>query len=457
MAVYKTPGVYVEELPGFPPVVTSVETAVPAFIGYTAQVEKDEEGKLLIRPVLIRSLLEFEQRFGGADLIHSEGIDVVTKADVAVSLRRMPVFLMYESVRLYFENGGGKCYIIAVGDYSSECIELAALQNGLNIVKQQDDITLLNFPDALSLPEAAVYYSLCNEALGQCATLRSRLLIMDVYREAADWQDDILSLRTSLTSDTDLLRFGVVYFPALTAAVKLNYAEEDLLLHFGDGTTNTLAEIKNTDASLYDQLVIALQNTTAVLPASPAVCGVYSQVDDSRGVWKAPANINIIGVAGPSVSITSAQQEDLNVDLAGGKSVNVIRSFEGRGNAVIWGARTLAGNDNEWRYVPVRRFFNMVEQSVRHSTEWAVFEPNDANTWMKIRAQLENYLVALWRQGALQGNKPEQAFFVRTGLNETMTAIDIQEGRLTIEIGLAVVRPAEFVIFRLSRTMQEPH
>ena len=134
--------------------------------------------------------------------------------------------------------------------------------------------------------------------------------------------------------------------------------------------------------------------------------------------------------------------------------MNAIRPFTGKG-ILVWGARTLAGNDSEWRYVSVRRFFNMVEESVKKATEPFVFEPNDANTWTKVRAMIENFLILQWRAGALAGAKPDNAFFVRVGLGQTMTAQDILDGRMIVEIGMAVVRPAEFIILRFSHKMQE--
>jgi phage tail sheath protein FI len=143
----------------------------------------------------------------------------------------------------------------------------------------------------------------------------------------------------------------------------------------------------------------------------------------------------------------------LNVDSDTGKSINAIRAFAGKGT-LVWGARTLAGNDNEWRYVPVRRFFNMVEESVKKSTYWAVFEPNDANTWVKVRGMIENYLTQKWREGALAGATTKDAFFVRCGIGITMTAQDILEGRMNVEIGMAVVRPAEFIILKFSHKLQ---
>lgn len=205
---------------------------------------------------------------------------------------------------------------------------------------------------------------------------------------------------------------------------------------------------------LYQSIVNEVKKRANLLPPSGAIAGVYAQVDTSRGVWKAPANVSLASVVGPWVKIDNKQQEDLNVDVNSGKSVNAIRAFTGKGT-LVWGARTLAGNDNEWRYISVRRFFNMVEKSVRLSTNWAVFEPNDTNTWIRVKAMIENFLTNLWKQGALAGSTPGAAYFVNVGLGTTMSQVDILEGRMNIEIGMAVVRPAEFIILKFSHKLQE--
>ena len=184
----------------------------------------------------------------------------------------------------------------------------------------------------------------------------------------------------------------------------------------------------------------------------PKLSGWTLFVDADRGVWKAPANVSLADVSGVAVKLNDQVQEDLNVTTTG-KSVNAIRAFTGKG-CLVWGARTLAGNDNEWRYVPVRRFFNMAEESIKKATEPFVFEPNDRGTWVRVRAMIENFLTVQWRQGALAGGVPAQAFFVKVGLGETMTAQDILEGRMIIEVGLAVVRPAEFIVLRFAHKMQ---
>jgi uncharacterized protein len=191
-----------------------------------------------------------------------------------------------------------------------------------------------------------------------------------------------------------------------------------------------------------------------VMPPSPAMAGIYAAVDRDRGVWKAPANVSVASVLGPTVKVTNDDQDNLNVDPTAGKSINAIRSFAGKGT-LVWGARTLAGNDNEWRYINVRRLFNMIEESTRKASAFAVFEANDATTWLKVKGMIDSYLYGLWEQGALAGPTPDKAYYVSVGLGKTMTAQDILEGRMIVEIGIAAVRPAEFIVIRFSHKMQE--
>ncbi|WP_119079973.1 phage tail sheath C-terminal domain-containing protein [Chitinophaga alhagiae] len=205
---------------------------------------------------------------------------------------------------------------------------------------------------------------------------------------------------------------------------------------------------------VYKSIISGINNTAAAIPPSGAIAGIYAFVDNNRGVWKAPANVSLAGVDAPDHIYTASELDRLNVDVVSGKSINAIRPFTGKGT-LVFGARTLAGNDNEWRYVSVRRFFNMVEESTKKATEQFVFESNDANSWVRVQAMIENFLTTLWRQGALQGSTTDKAFYVAVGLGKTMTALDILEGRMIVEIGMAVVRPAEFIILRFSHKMPE--
>jgi phage tail sheath protein FI len=189
-----------------------------------------------------------------------------------------------------------------------------------------------------------------------------------------------------------------------------------------------------------------------VMPPSAAMAGVYASVDAQRGVWKAPANVSLNGVTEPVVAISQAAGNDLNVSVTG-KSVNAIRAFPGEG-VLVWGARTLDGNSQDWRYVPVRRTMIFVEESCRVALQTMVFQPNDATTWVSARAMIETFLENVWKQGGLAGVKPQEAFFVRCGLGETMTQGDIDDGVLRVTIGVAALRAAEFVAVSFEQRMQ---
>jgi hypothetical protein len=208
------------------------------------------------------------------------------------------------------------------------------------------------------------------------------------------------------------------------------------------------------DKALYNRIKTALEAYPITLYPSAMMAGIYAAVDNDRGVWKAPANVSITLVSSLGVTVKESDQGGLNVDPIGGKSIDVLRQITGRG-MLVWGARTLAGNDNEWRYINVRRLFLMIEDACKHATEFVVFEPNDKNTWIRVKGMIDNFLTGLWRDGALTGNKPEQAFFVKVGLGQTMTAQDILEGKMIVQIGLAAVRPAEFIILQFEHKLQE--
>jgi uncharacterized protein len=246
---------------------------------------------------------------------------------------------------------------------------------------------------------------------------------------------------TALNASTAVRRF----FDPLAAALLSVFSSAEFLATEAE---RQLFERHPVFAAILHQVT----RTMVLLPPSGAVAGVYAAVDRTRGVWKAPANVSLADVSGVAVKVNDQMQENLNVTSTG-KSVNAIRPFAGKGT-LVWGARTLAGNDNEWRYVAVRRFFNMAEESIKKATEPFVFEPNDRGTWVRVRAMIENFLTVQWRQGALAGAVPPQAFFVKVGLGETMTSQDILEGRMIVEVGMAVVRPAEFIILRFAHKMQ---
>ncbi len=204
---------------------------------------------------------------------------------------------------------------------------------------------------------------------------------------------------------------------------------------------------------LYREVMNTLRAKLNLLPPSGCMAGVYSMVDSSIGVWQSPANVSVGSVIKPAVNLTNEEQEDLNVPLSG-KAVNAIRTFPGKG-VLVWGARTLDGNSQDWRYISVRRTVIFIEQSIKYAAEPYVFDPNTANTWVNIKATISNFLTNVWQQGALAGATAEDAFSVDVGLGVTMTPVDILDGIMRITVKLAVTRPAEFIVITFQQQMQK--
>lgn len=468
MPTYKTPDVYVEEISVFPPSVAEVETAIPAFIGYTEIARNKTDNDLILKPTKIYSFKEYEQYYGlpEDDTIALTVIDDGNGGMKVTSFTEPTVkYLLAYSIKMFFDNGGGQCYIVSVGTYkSTPAIDLTGdsstdptsmygLQDGLEAIKLEDEPTLIVIPEAVQL-NTADYATLVQAVLLQCNTLGDRFGIFDLYDGKSALDATALATNRGYFGN-NYLKYAAVYYPFVKTTMNfwVNSGETNVNVTFGASPTAGLNTLKTGNTALYNFVKAALKEHFLTLPPSGPVAGIYAATDANRGVWKAPANVSLAGVIEPVVKLDNARQDSLNVDATSGKSINAIRAFMGKGT-LVWGARTLAGNDNEWRYVPVRRFFNMVEESIKKSTYWAVFEPNDANTWVKVRGMIENYLIQKWREGALAGATPKDAFFVRCGLGVTMTAQDILEGRMNVEIGMAAVRPAEFIILKFSHKMQ---
>jgi phage tail sheath protein FI len=456
----KTPGVYINEIPTLPPSVAQVSTAVPAFIGYTAKAVDVDGTNLTNVPTKIFSLLEYVELFGKGE--NETTIDVavtVTTTDgkiaASATIGTVSPHNMYYALRLYFANGGGPCYIVSVAPTAGVVVD-TVLQLGLDALEAYDEPTLILFPEGQAISEAN-YYTIVGNAIDQCAKLQDRFTLIDVHTQGASTNNTINSFRTAFAK-TDNLNYGAAYYPNVRTTFDFQYVDTGVdVVVTTDGTAApsvALNTIFDTQRAVYYAAKAAIKKLSPTMPSSPAMAGIYAKVDGSRGVWKAPANISVSSIYEVTDFITDAEQETMNVDVVAGKSVNAIRPFVGKG-ILVWGARTLDGNSSEWRYINVRRFFIMVEESCKKATAQFVFESNDANTWVKIRAMIENFLTNLWRQGALAGAKPEHAFFVKVGLGQTMTAFDILEGRLIVEIGMAAVRPAEFIILRFMHKLQE--
>ena len=486
MPSYKTPGVYIEEISKFPPSVAAVETAIPAFIGFTENAVDENGDPLTNVPKRITSFLEFQQYFGTAN-IQAFSVDVVQTeiaatseiTDTVVSFNgtppSLPSHFLYYSMQLFFANGGGPCYIISIGDYD-EAYTTTLFTDAIAVLESYDEPTLLVFPDA-SLGSDTNLGDIADNALTHCAKLQDRFTIIDV-RDAVPsgtntGAEVTTNFRNEIASDLDLVKYGAAYFPYLYTSLPFHTNDDNIEINSHtlnsvapDGTVTPGAgpitanaaisdpTVKVAETAIYNAVIQFIANVTVTIPPSGGVAGAYARTDRTRGVFKAPANVSLINVNEPAIKITNDLNDGLNIDPTSGKSVNAIRAFTGKGT-LVWGARTLAGNDNENRYVPVRRFLIFAEESIKKASANFVFEPNDANTWTKVSSMIESFLTNQWRDGALAGAKPEDAFYVAVGLNKTMSAQDVLDGYMIVEIGLAIVRPAEFIVLRFAQMMQK--
>ncbi len=465
------------EIPKLLTSVTSVSTAVPAFIGYTQKAWKDSPGDLNFIPTYITSLLEYEQYFGTMDneIITIHISDQLSKIGKIINLTSRDINvqihpsknIMYYQMQLFFANGGSECYIISSGTPKAS-ISKRALKKGLDKIDNFNGPTLIIFPEGANLTKAEDLYNLYNEALTQAYKLKDRFVIMDISKNVPAGQNEIDFFRENITGGTATsgLKYGAAYCPWLITSMLYRYIDSSVMIVHktitrkagrndvkGNGAFNKLAlnEILVKNILVYTEIKTELAKYTVILPPSAAIAGIYAAIDSSRGVWKAPC-ASLTNVNAPAVSISDIEQESLNVDVKAGKSINAIREFSGKGT-LAWGSRTLAGNDNEWRYISICRFFMMVENSIKITLKNFQSEPNDINTWITVKSIINNFLILQWQQGALQGIKPEEAFFVHLGIGETMTPRDILNGRMILEIGMAPVRPAEFIILNVIQQM----
>ncbi|PNK92777.1 phage tail sheath family protein [Serratia odorifera] len=438
------------------------------------------------------------------------------------------------SVRLYFENGGGPCYVLPVRhdnkkvDVSSPSIALIG-----PAIAQCPDITLLCWCEYEGSVADQTVYTALGTLLGASETPGGnpgRFLLTDAWPTGTAEAPGEWAMMAPVVADKTQV---ASYFPALLTGYARNYrdyvsrpgwpgyehlvtvkctAEQAATLNAEQAATLNAEQAaalnkENTDLVKKELVTLdalraasltanhkqaqdvlkrveqafagTLPSVPVVLRASVAMAGVYARVDRERGVWKAPANVAVAGVTalvvqgetsapvssggGGSASPEPAKaptpwdkpvpvrfDDTLNTKLIG-PQINAIRAFRGQG-LMVWGARTQKDNDL-WRYIPVRRLFNTLERDARTALQAAVFEPNSPLTWEQVRGGLDHYLNALWRKGALQGETPEQAYYVQIGLGTTMTQDDINQGRMVVRIGVAAVRPAEFIILQLTQNV----
>ncbi len=545
----KTPGVYVVEKNAFPNSVVQVPTAVPVFIGHTEKAENGAKN-LTNKPWKITSMVEYFNYFGGpptplfkispnapaaekpaeakptdekaaAKPAEAKPAEAKAGAPQKFSMDQITLehfgnrYLLFYSMLLFFQNGGGPCYVASIGDYNSD-FEPDKFLKGIDLLVKEQEPTMVVIPELVNL-EFNDCIKVQQHSLMHCGeVMQSRVSILDVYNGNKDRQDpdgDIINnFREGI--GINFLDFGTAYYPwintsiidesslsflnfepasleelkkiittELTTPIDVQLAkldkdkDKDKIANLGvqkKQITDLITDMKsdydltNPDSlskfnsvnksvikisPIVNTIFKEIKEQINLMPPSAAIAGIYTMVDNSRGVWKAPANVSLNSVVSPTVNITHYDQEDLNVPLSG-KSINAIRSFIGEG-VLVWGARTLDGNSLDWRYINVRRTMIMLEQSIKEASKAYVFEPNTANTWITMKSMIRNFLTGIWKQGGLAGSVPEDAFSVHVGLGETMTADDILEGIMRITVLVAISRPAEFIEITFQQQMQK--
>ena len=392
MPSYLSPGVYIEEVEtGLKPI-EGVATGTAGFVGVT-------------------------DKYGDNDLYRNRAIFISSWGDFVDKFGRYSETAPYmaPAVQSFFANGGERCYVLSVQS------EDDIIHTGLPALSELNEVNVIAAPGMVS---KRVQQTL----ITQCESLPNRTCILDSAQGAGI--EEVQQQREHLVSDKG---YGALYFPWVKMSVEKEISlGNNHLFRLGSGLIVSRRGFKKKIVS-----------EDIFVPPSGAIAGLYARVDRERGVHKAPANEVLRSAMELEYSVSTEEQEILNP-----KGINCIRSFPGRGIRV-WGARTLS-SDREWKYVNVRRLMNYLEASISEGTQWAVFEPNNEQLWVKVKQSVENFLLQAWRSGALMGSRPDEAFFVRCD-RTTMTQNDIENAKVVVQIGVAPLKPAEFMIFTITQ------
>jgi phage tail sheath protein FI len=424
VADYRSPGVYVEEVPPLSRPIAGVGTSTPAFIGvipnainlpaipasgdsndikkqgykyvsYTVQAEAK-------KAYPITSWGQYVKLFG--DFVGESSSPAVTTATPAVTTSQRH---LAHAVYGFFNNGGSNCYVVRIAtkdDLDAALASLAAI----------DEIAMVAAPGLVG----ATDYS---KLIAHCEGLKDRVAILDSVESDSAFDDGNFSQLENVATSTTVGRpqnstYAAFYFPWLQVF---------------DPATSLIQSAKKGDGLVY-------------VPPSGHIAGVYAQTDATRGVFKAPANVALLGVIGLKYSLSKAAQASLNDN-----GINLVRPLIGA--LRVWGARTVGGNANgEYRYISTRRYSNYLRESIDEGTQFVVFEPNSPALWERIKRTVGDFLLREWRAGALFGSTPEKAFFVKCDADTNPREVR-EAGQVVTEIGVAIVKPAEFVIFRIQQ------
>ncbi|MDJ0868401.1 MAG: phage tail sheath subtilisin-like domain-containing protein [Myxococcota bacterium] len=399
---YAVPGVYVEEVATGPRPIMAVGTSTAGFLGCAPQADRRRH-----EPVLITNWSQFLREFS------------------APGAKSTP---LSHAVHGFFLNGGSTCFVVNVGNATS-IAGREEPREGLCALEAIDEVAIVAAP---GFTDFASYKAL----LDHCEKLGDRFAILDPPAQLRSLRS--LTIAGSSGGGEEAKEEGA------KAGAKKGAASRGMRPEF---TPSGYGALYYPRIRVRDPLDPA--GAEELVAPSGHLAGVYARCDAERGVHKAPANVGIRGALGLERRVTRGEQALLNP-----KGVNVIRFFPDAG-ILIWGARTIAEESSEYRYVPVRRTMNMIKESIEQGTRWVVFEPNDETLWRSIRRDVSSFLRYLWRSGALMGASEGEAFFVKCDA-ETNPPEVINRGQVITEVGVSIVKPAEFIVFRIGQSVGEP-
>ncbi|HYR63082.1 MAG TPA: phage tail sheath C-terminal domain-containing protein [Actinomycetota bacterium] len=405
LSTYQTPGIYVEEIPGGPRPIQAVGTSTAGFVG-----EAPNRDARVDEAVAINNWSQFIREF-------------VDDGDLSTPLSH--------AVYGFFANGGRRCFVVNVGA-GGTVAGGGRERRGVDVLAPVDEVAIVAAP---GYTDATSHDAL----LTHCETAKDRVAILDSPEDVADI-GLLVEVETAAASrkGTDQGSPPPAAGTAAGTSTAAAASPVGLRPRQSDG---------GYGAFYFPWITVRdpLGDDLVNVAPSGHMAGIWARTDATRGVHKAPANESVRGALNLTYRLTSQEQGELN--QAG---VNCLRLFVREGIRV-WGARTVADGSSEWRYLNVRRLFNMVEESIARSTNWIVFEPNDRTLWKNIRRDVGAFLTLVWRDGALMGRTPEEAFFVKCD-EETNPPDVIDAGQVVTVIGMAPVKPAEFIIFRISQS-----
>jgi len=432
MPNYLAPGIYVEEVAGGPRPIEAVGTSTAAFLGVAPRADARQN-----IAIAVNNWSQFCREFA------AEGA-----ASTPLS----------NAVFGFFNNGGQRCYIVAVpqGQALTGGGTGGRPRQGVDVLEEVDDVHIVAAP---GYADVAAYEAL----LTHCENMKNRVAILDPPQNVADIED--LTKVATATAPSRPRGGGGGGASSSGAGASSSGSSGGGGGGAGGGGGGAAADPtggspegglrpRQSDAgfgALYFPWITVrdplMPNTLVDVPPSGHMAGIWARTDGTRGVHKPPANELVNGALNVTYRVTRQEQEVLNP-----AGVNVIRFFPREGIRV-WGARTVAASASEWRYLNVRRLFSMIEESIALGTNWIVFEPNDRTLWKSIRRDISAFLLRVWRDGALMGRTPEEAFFVKCD-DETNPPDSIDAGQVVTIIGAAPVKPAEFIVFRISQSAQ---